>query len=60
MTIRLRLALGFIAVILLANSVLFTSMERHIRRTLVAEAQTRVASDLSDARQICDDHGLAR
>ena len=54
MTIRLRLTLGFIAVILLANSILFVFTERYVTRVLVGEVQTRVRMDLNAARQIYD------
>jgi len=52
MTIRLRLTLGFIAVILLANSILFVFTERYVTRVLVREVQTRVRMNLNAARQI--------
>lgn len=55
MTIRLRLTLGFLAVILLANSILFVVMEGYVRSVLVREVQSRVASDLEGARKIYDD-----
>jgi len=55
MTIRLRLTLGFLAVILLANSILFVVMEGYVRRVLVEQVQARVASNLDGARQIYDD-----
>jgi len=55
MTIRLRLTLGFLAVILLANSVLFLVMESYVRQQLVREVQERVAADLDGASRAYHD-----
>ncbi|KPJ60652.1 MAG: hypothetical protein AMJ46_05150 [Latescibacteria bacterium DG_63] len=52
MTIRLRMAIGFIAIILLANSVLYFITVRHINSVLVQEVQTRVRLDLNSAWRV--------
>jgi len=49
MTIRLRITIGFIAIILVANSVLYFVTVRHTGRVLIHEVQTRVRLDLNSA-----------
>ncbi len=49
MTIRLRLTIGFIAVILVANSVLYFITTKHTSNVLIGEVQTRVRLDLNSA-----------
>ncbi len=55
MTIRLRMTIGFIAIILLANSILYFITVRYINSVLVQEVQTRVRLDLNSARRVYDD-----
>jgi len=49
MTIRLRLTIGFIAVILIANSILYFITTKHASSVLIGEVQTRVRLDLNSA-----------
>ena len=49
MTIRLRITIGFIAIILIANSVLYFVTVRHTGNVLIHEVQTRVSLDLNSA-----------
>ncbi len=49
MTIRFRLTIGLIAIILIANSVLYILTVRHISSVLLQEVQTRVSLDLNSA-----------
>ncbi|MBN1504295.1 MAG: cache domain-containing protein, partial [Candidatus Eisenbacteria bacterium] len=49
MTIRLRITLGFMAIILIANSVLYFITVKHTGRVLIREVQTRVRLDLNSA-----------
>ena len=49
MTIRLRMTIGFIAIILMANSILYFITVKHISSVLLEEVQTRVRLDLNSA-----------
>ena len=49
MTIRFRLTIGFIAIIVTINSLLFYLTVRHISKVLLQEVQTRVTLDLNSA-----------
>ena len=62
MTIRFKLTMAFIAVILVANSVLLFVMVEYLGRVWLSEVQTRVRLDLNSARAAYDDHidGIAR
>jgi two-component system NtrC family sensor kinase len=55
MTIRLRMTIGFMAIMLLANSVLYFITTRYINQVLVQEVQTRVRLDLNSARRVYND-----
>jgi two-component system NtrC family sensor kinase len=48
-TVRLRIAIGFMAIILVANSILYFITVRHISRVFLQEVQTRVRLDLNAA-----------
>jgi two-component system, NtrC family, sensor kinase len=49
MTVRLRMTIGFMAIILVANSILYFITVRHIGRVFLQEVQTRVRLDLNAA-----------
>ena len=49
MTVRLRMAIGFIAIVLVANSILYFITVRHVSRVFLQEVQTRVRLDLNAA-----------
>lgn len=52
MTIRLRITIWSITIILAANTILFTVNVRHIQKVLLDEVQTRVRLDLNSARWV--------
>ena len=56
MTIRLRITIWSIIIILLANAILFTVNVRHIQKVLLDEVQTRVRLDLNSARWVYNHH----
>lgn len=62
MTIRLKLTMAFIAVIVIANSVLSLFTVQHTGRVWMKEVQTRVRLDLNSARAAYNNHvdGMAR
>jgi two-component system NtrC family sensor kinase len=49
MTVRLRMTIGFVAIILVANSILYFIAVRHVSRVFLQEVQTRVRLDLNAA-----------
>jgi two-component system NtrC family sensor kinase len=57
MTIRLKLAIGSIAVILLANAVLSLVTVDYLEGVWLSEVQTRVRLDLNSAREAFKSHG---
>jgi two-component system, NtrC family, sensor kinase len=61
-TIRFRLTVGFIAVVLVANTLLSLLTITHISSVLLEEVQTRVRLDLNSARNVYEDHarGISR
>ncbi len=56
MTIRLKLAIGFIAVIFMANALLFFVNIVYLERVWLDEVQSRVRLDLNSARAAYDNH----
>ncbi|MEW6238463.1 MAG: cache domain-containing protein [Candidatus Omnitrophota bacterium] len=56
MTIRSRLTIGFIVVILVANSFLSLVTALHVGNVLIKEVQKRVRLDLNSARRVYNDH----
>jgi len=54
MSIRLKLTMAFIAVILLVNATLCLVTVLHVRNVLLQEVQTRVRLDLNSARSVYD------
>lgn len=56
MTIRFRLTIWIIAIILVANSVLALVTAIHVGNVLLQEVQTRVRLDLNSARRVYDDY----
>lgn len=56
MTIRFKITTGFIAVILIANSILSLVTVLHISNIQLREVQTRVRLDLNSARQVYNNH----
>lgn len=56
MTIRFRLTIWFILVILIANSALSIFTAIHVGDTLIDEVQTRVLLDLNSARRVYNNH----
>ena len=61
-TIRFRLTVGFVAVVLVANTLLSIMTITHISSVLLGEVQTRVRLDLNSARMVYDSHakGISR
>ncbi len=61
-TLRFRLTMGSIAIILVANTTVAVVTELHISTVLLEEVQTRVRLDLNSARQIYNSYidGIAR
>jgi two-component system NtrC family sensor kinase len=61
-TLRFRLTMGSIAIILVANTTVAVVTELHISNVLLEEVQTRVRLDLNSARQIYSSYidGIAR
>lgn len=55
-TIRFKITTGFIAVILVANSILSLVTVLHISNIQLREVQTRVRLDLNSARQVYNNH----
>ncbi|MBM4319761.1 MAG: hypothetical protein FJ125_07335, partial [Deltaproteobacteria bacterium] len=55
-TIRFRLTMGIIAVVLLANVTVSLVTVLHVNRVLLEEVQTRVTLDLNSARTIYNAH----
>ena len=49
MTVRVRMTIGIVATILVANSILYFITVRHINRVFLQEVQTRVRLDLNSA-----------
>lgn len=62
MTVRLKLTVAFIAVILVANAILSLLVVRHTGSVWMQEVQTRVRLDLNSARAAYNNHlvGMAR
>ncbi|UCD30183.1 MAG: cache domain-containing protein [Planctomycetota bacterium] len=62
MTVRFKLTMAFIAVILVANSVLSLVTVKHVGRVWLEEVQTRVRLDLNSARASYNNHldGIVR
>lgn len=57
MTIRLKLAIGSIAAILLVNAILSVVTVDYLQRVWLSEVQTRVRLDLNSARAAFKNHG---
>jgi len=55
MSIRVKLTIGFIIVIILANATLSLVTVLHIGNVLLREVQTRIRSDLNSAKGVYDD-----
>ena len=62
MTIRVRLTIAFVAVVLLANLALTLVTIRHVGNVLIGEVQNRVRLDLNAAREVYGNQvqGIAR
>lgn len=56
MTIRFKLTMAFIAVILVANAILSLVTVKHLGQVWLKEVQTRVRLDLNSARAVYDGH----
>jgi len=54
MTVRLRMTIGIMAIILIANSILYFVTVRHISGVFLQEVQTRVKLDLNSAWMVYD------
>lgn len=54
MTVRVRMTIGIVATILVANSILYFITVRHISRVFLQEVQTRVSLDLNAAWMVYD------
>jgi len=61
-TVRFRLTVGFVAVVLVANTLLSVMTLTHISSVFLKEVQTRVRLDLNSARTVYDGHakGISR